>query len=151
MTKQENKRQSPVKNYQLQEGLLPVPPQWKDETVNVFAANEGDGDNLVVTRVDIPEGIADEDFYKQTLQQFADQLPGFKRVKQGEIAIADTTAPYLHYEWKSPEGAMYQIAVLYVHPVIHRMMVFTFSATAAISEQRRNNFLSYITGFKANS
>ena len=135
-------------NYQLQEGLLPVPQHWNDETVNVFASNDTDGFNLVVTRVDVPTGMQPEAFYQQTFQQFADQLPKYQDIVEGELAIANIPAPYRHYKWQSTEGAMHQVAVLYVHPETRRMMVFTFSATTEISTTQRENLLTYITGFK---
>lgn len=138
-------------NYQLHEGQLAIPDKWKDETVNVFVAPDDTGLNLVVTRVDIPSGISAAEFYAQSMGQFADQLPEFNKIAQGELAIDKNIAPYIHYQWKSPEGQMHQLAALFIPPAATQMLVFTFTANAAITEEQREYFLTIITGFRLNT
>jgi hypothetical protein len=136
--------------YQLNEGSLAVPDKWKDETVNVFVAPDDTGLNLVVTRVDIPTGLSASAFYAQSLEQFADQLPEFCELTRGELAIDQHIAPYIHYQWKSPEGPMHQLAILFIHPTSTQMLAFTFTSNTEISDEQREFFLTLITGFKLN-
>jgi hypothetical protein len=134
--------------YQLNEGSLAIPDKWKDETVNVFVAPDETGLNLVVTRVDVPTGISAPEFYSQSMGQFATQLPEFNQIAQGDLAISKEIAPYIHYQWKSPEGRMHQLAVMWVPPTSLQMLVFTFTANAEITLEQREYFLTLITGFK---
>jgi hypothetical protein len=133
--------------YQLNEGNLAIPDKWKDETVNVFVAPDETGLNLVVTRVDVPTGVSAPAFYSQSMGQFADQLPEFSKIMQGELAISKEIAPYIHYHWKSPEGQMHQLAVMWVPAGSAQMLVFTFTANSNISDEQRANLLTVITGF----
>lgn len=137
--------------YQLNEGSLAIPDKWKDETVNVFVAPDDTGLNLVVTRVDIPTGISASEFYAQSLGQFADQLPEFREFTRGELAIDKNIAPYIHYQWKSPEGPMYQLAILFIHPASTQMLAFTFTSNTEITDEQRKYLLTLITGFKLNA
>lgn len=137
--------------YQLHEGLFPVPANWKDETVNVFTAPDDAGTNLVITRVDIPAGISTSEFYEQSAQQFSSQLPEYKELFKEIIEIQTQDALAIHYQWKSPEGPMHQLAVLFISTALPQMLVFTFTSNQALADSQRDHFLKLVTGFKQNN
>ncbi|HBE9082310.1 MULTISPECIES: DcrB-related protein [Serratia] len=132
--------------YQMNEGTFVAPEGWRDESVNVFICPDESGINLTITRAAISKGIPPEETYEDTLKEFEAHLPGYKEVERKPIMLNDEPAYQLEYHWKSPEGPMHQLVVMYAKR--NQLVNFTFTSPGVMSHSQKASLLPTIMGFK---
>uniref|UniRef100_UPI000A8BE018 DcrB-related protein n=1 Tax=Xenorhabdus eapokensis TaxID=1873482 RepID=UPI000A8BE018 len=74
--------------YQMNEGTLTLPDNWRDETIQVFVLPDDSGVNLVINRTPVPEGSDPATYYAQTLTQFATHLPGYQEHQRLQLVLS---------------------------------------------------------------
>lgn len=133
--------------YQMNEGKMTLPANWRDDSMHVFALPDDSGVNLVIHRSPLPEGIDSETYYAETVTQFQTSLPGFNELGQGSIPLAGSPAQTLEYCWKSPEGVMHQYVVMQVRHT--QLLTFTVTAPGKLGNSQRDYFKDIIQSFTA--
>ncbi|MCT8344576.1 MULTISPECIES: DUF1795 domain-containing protein [Photorhabdus] len=133
--------------YQMNEGTLAIPGNWRDESMNVFVLPDDSGINLVVSRTPVPAGMDNNAYYEQTLEQFCTHLPGYQEHQRSEITLSQQPARRLDYQWKSPEGDMYQTVVLQIRGTL--LLTFNLTSPAPFEERQRDTLLAVINSFQA--
>lgn len=132
--------------YQMNEGALLIPQQWRDESLHVFVL-PGDTVNLVVNRSPFEFGLAPETVYQQTLSQFAAHLKGYQELVSWEVQLDGQAAPAIEYTWRSTEGPMHQVVVMQVRGTL--LLTFTITAAGTLQDEQKQALLDVIATFKA--
>ncbi|KHN49619.1 DUF1795 domain-containing protein [Pectobacterium fontis] len=132
--------------YQMNEGTLAIPAQWRDESLHVFVLPD-ETTNLVVNRTPTEPGQTPETVYEKTLEQFSTHLTGYKEIQAWELTLAGMPAPALEYTWQSPEGTMHQVVVMQVRGNL--LLTFTITAADVLSDARKTELLAVIETFNA--
>ncbi|PHM36214.1 DUF1795 domain-containing protein [Xenorhabdus innexi] len=132
--------------YQMNEGTLNIPANWRDESMHVFVLPDDSGVNLVINRTPVPMGTDAETFYAQTLTQFATHLPGYQEHQRLEMELSGEPAWRLDYLWQSPEGEMHQTVVLQIRG--SQLLAFNLTSPQPFNEGQRNALLDVITSFQ---
>lgn len=132
--------------YQMNEGTLAIPAQWRDESLHVFVLPD-ETTNLVVSRTPAEPGLSPDVVYQKTLEQFSTHLAGYKEVQAWALTLAGAPAPALEYTWQSPEGRMHQVVVMQVRGTL--LLTFTITAADTLSDERKKALLAVIETFKA--
>ncbi|KAA1184949.1 DUF1795 domain-containing protein [Photorhabdus heterorhabditis] len=133
--------------YQMNEGTLTIPDNWRDESMHVFVLPDDSGINLVVSRTPVPLGVDNNTYYEQTLEQFRTHLPGYQEHQRSEIPLSQQPARRLDYQWKSPEGDMYQTVVLQIRGT--QLLTFNLTSPAPFEAGQRDTLLAVISSFQA--
>lgn len=132
--------------YQMNEGTLAIPAQWRDESLHVFVLPD-ETTNLVVNRTPTEPGQTPDGVYQKTLEQFSTHLTGYKEVQSWELTLSGAPAPALEYTWQSPEGQMHQVVVMQVRGNL--LLTFTITAAEVLSDTRKAELLAVIETFNA--
>ncbi|MBS9430850.1 DUF1795 domain-containing protein [Photorhabdus akhurstii] len=133
--------------YQMNEGSLTIPGNWRDESMNVFVLPDDSGINLVVSRTPVPAGMDNHAYYEQTLEQFCAHLPGYQEHQRSEITLSQQPARRLDYQWKSPEGDMYQTVILQIRGPL--LLTFNLTSPAPFEDGQRDTLLAIVHSFQA--
>ncbi|WP_323109754.1 DUF1795 domain-containing protein [Pectobacterium carotovorum] len=132
--------------YQMNEGTLAIPAQWRDESLHVFVLPD-ETTNLVVNRTPTEPGQTPDVVYQKTLEQFSTHLNGYKEVQSWELTLSDAPALALEYTWQSPEGQMHQVVMMQVRGDL--LLTFTITAADVLSDDRKKALLAVIETFNA--
>ncbi|MFC3393445.1 DUF1795 domain-containing protein [Brenneria rubrifaciens] len=132
--------------YQMNEGTLAIPAQWRDESLHVFVLPD-ETTNLVVNRTPVEPGQTPEAIYQKTLEQFSAHLKGYKEMQAWELTLAGASAQALEYTWQSPEGQMHQVVVMQVRGTL--LLTFTITAADVLNDARKTELLAVIETFRA--
>jgi hypothetical protein len=133
--------------YQMNEGKITLPENWRDDSMHVFALPDDSGVNLVINRTPVPLGLDSEAYYAETLEQFETSLPGFKELARSKITLDGSPAQTLEYRWKSPEGQMHQYVVMQVRQAL--LLTFTVTSPKNLAAGQRDYFQQIIQSFTA--
>ncbi|MBE8596496.1 DUF1795 domain-containing protein [Xenorhabdus sp. BG5] len=136
-----------TQTYQINEGTLAIPDNWRDESMNVFVLPDNSGINLVINRTHVPMGSDHSTYYAQTLTQFKTHLPGYKEHQRLEIELGGDPAWRLDYQWQSPEGEMHQTVVLQIQGNL--LLAFNLTSPQPFDEGQRNALLAVVSSFQA--
>ncbi|PWD64445.1 DUF1795 domain-containing protein [Pectobacterium parmentieri] len=132
--------------YQMNEGTLNIPAQWRDESLHVFVLPDGTT-NLVVNRTPVEGGKAAEAAYQNTLTQLSTQLKGYEERQAWTLTLDEQPAQGVEYTWQSPEGLMHQVVVMQVRGNL--LLTFTITAAEALNDEHKASLLAVIETFKA--
>ncbi|MCL6324722.1 MULTISPECIES: DUF1795 domain-containing protein [Pectobacterium] len=132
--------------YQMNEGTLAIPAQWRDESLHVFVL-PNETANLVVNRTLTEPGQTPETVYEKTLEQFSAHLNGYKETLTWTLTLAGEPARALEYTWQSPEGPMHQVVVMQVRGNL--LLTFTITAADVLSDENKASLLAVVETFKA--
>ncbi|SFN85763.1 DUF1795 domain-containing protein [Xenorhabdus japonica] len=133
--------------YQMNEGTLTVPANWRDESMHVFVLPDDSGVNLVINRTPVPLGTDTAAYYEQTLEQFRTHLPGYLEHQRLEMTLSGEVAWRLDYQWQSPEGEMHQTVVLQIRG--SQLLAFNLTSPKPFDAGQRDALLAVVTSFQA--
>ncbi|PHM70756.1 DUF1795 domain-containing protein [Xenorhabdus sp. KJ12.1] len=134
-------------SYQMNEGTLNIPANWRDESMHVFVLPDDSGVNLVINRTPVPLGTDSSAYYEQTLAQFTTHLPGYQEHQRLQMELSGEVAWRLDYHWQSPEGEMHQTVVLQIRG--SQLLAFNLTSPQPFDEGQRSSLLAIVTSFKA--
>lgn len=107
---------SELKPYCIQEGDLMIPPQWQDQTLNVFripATDHGQAASFVIGR-DANKGERTLQEYVQAQhRQCAEQMEGFALEKEEYFRTKGWDAAWVEYRWILEHRPLYLRQVFY--------------------------------------
>ncbi|MCL6357918.1 DUF1795 domain-containing protein [Pectobacterium parmentieri] len=132
--------------YQMNEGSLNIPEQWRDESLHVFVLPD-DTTNLVVNRTPVEGGKTADAAYQDTLAQLSAQLKGYEERQAWALTLDGQTAQAVEYTWQSPEGQMHQVVVMQMRGNL--LLTFTITAADVLSHENKASLLAAIETFKA--
>ncbi|CDH02523.1 DUF1795 domain-containing protein [Xenorhabdus bovienii] len=133
--------------YQMNEGTLTIPADWRDESMHVFVLPDDSGVNLVINRTPVPMGMDAAAYYEQTLTQFVTHLPGYQEHQRLQIELSGEIAWRLDYHWQSPEGEMHQTVVLQIRG--RQLLAFNLTSPQPFNAGQRDALLAVVTSFQA--
>ncbi|OTA19090.1 hypothetical protein Xbed_02646 [Xenorhabdus beddingii] len=133
--------------YQMNEGTLTIPANWRDESMQVFVLPDDSGVNLVINRTPVPMGTDPAAYYERTLTQFATHLPGYQEHQRLQIELSGEPAWRLDYQWLSPEGEMHQSVVLQIRG--SQLLAFNLTSPQPFNAGQRDALLAVVTSFQA--
>lgn len=135
--------------YTFNEGSLTIPENWQDQSMNVFVLPDDSGINLVINRAPVPVGMTKEEYMDQVILQFRQNLEQYKESSCTEVELSDEPAQLLDYNWKSPEGLMYQYTFLQIRN--NFLLTFTYTSSQPFTKNQKESLLNIIYSFKASS
>ncbi|SMB87953.1 hypothetical protein SAMN05660772_02780 [Pasteurella testudinis DSM 23072] len=133
--------------YQFQEGAITLPDTWQDQSMNVFVLPGDTGINLVINRAPVPHGMTDDEYYQEVFHQFRHNLKNYHEISSDMVQLDEKPAHLLEYQWKSPEGMMYQCTLLQIRHNL--LLTFTYTAQSPFSKKQREALLDIVYSFKA--
>lgn len=71
------------------EGHIPLPSQWQDQSMQVLVSTDNSGINLVITREAVPQGTLTPELYQETLALYQGKLDGYTEHACREITLAE--------------------------------------------------------------
>lgn len=97
--------------YQINEGVIDLPADWKDQSINILSASHlGEpGLSLTVTRDDIPWGMSFQEYVADQMEQAGASLQDFTVAEQRDITLHDHAAIQMECRWVAKQGPMHQI------------------------------------------
>lgn len=137
--------------YQMQEGSLELPVEWKDQSINILSASRAGepGLSLTATRDDIPWGMSFEEYIADQLKQIEGTLKDFKIIAQTEIKVGDLPAHQIECRWISKQGPMHQL-ITTLQPG-KRILVLTATIPGEFSALQRDHVQQIIASFRPRS
>ncbi|MEA5113635.1 MAG: DcrB-related protein [Geobacteraceae bacterium] len=133
--------------YRMQEGCLNLEGEWRDQTVNILAAQHLSvpGANLAITREPRPKGIELAAYMSQQKQALARELDGFSILSDNVCTLAGQTAHFLEFTWKQQDSPLRQMALTV--PAGNDMLNITATMPGPGDESCRNALLSVMMSF----
>ena len=102
--------------YRIQEGDLPIPADWRDQTINVFKipGTSGARDASFIISRDPDRGMKSfDDYVAQQLKHCGTNLPRFSLKKNERLAYQDCRGAWLEYTWQQDKVELYLRQVFY--------------------------------------
>ncbi|EBC4879173.1 DUF1795 domain-containing protein [Salmonella enterica subsp. enterica] len=132
------------------EGMIRLPSQWQDQSMQVLLSTDNSGINLVISREAVSQGTLTPDLYQETLALYQGKLDGYTEHACRKITLADAPAWLLDYSWNGPEdegnqGRIDQIAVFQRRG--DTLLTFTFSTSVPLNKGQKAMLLEVITSF----
>jgi hypothetical protein len=123
--------------YQLNEGSIELPAEWKDQSINIISSAGGaaPGLSFTVTRDDIPWGMQFSEYVADEIAKAKEALNDFTILSQDEIRVSDAPAVQIECTWNAKQGQMHQI-ITTVHAA-PRAMVLTASMPGKMSASQK--------------
>jgi hypothetical protein len=120
------------------EGLLTVPDDWDDKTVNVFMKELPSGENasIVVTRDRLTEPL--DQYVARTLRGLSQTLPRFTLLSRHERAVGPLTGHELVLRW-TREGSPIHQQQVYVE-YFSKILTFTLTAPQESAQEAAKAF-----------
>lgn len=134
-------------HYHLHEGVLDIPSQWQDNSLNVLQASQTEAFNLVINRDIVPKDNDPKAYLNAQWGTFAKELNGFARLSEHPIDNPEFHSTALEYLWETPEGVMHQINALRLSNRL--LMSFTFTTPRPWTDPLREKCLAVLNSFQA--
>lgn len=132
--------------YRMNDGTLPIPDHWRDDTVNVFTISETEGTNLVISRQRVSPELSVSDFLNQQINSFDENLKEYKKLGKQSVDIDGGTGVSVEYTFKSPEGVMHQLTTMVIKDELFISMTFTHPR--AMTDNQKAEFLKIVHQYK---
>jgi len=133
--------------YHFHEGMLEIPDDWRDESMNIFKTPVEAGYNLVISRERIPKSIDPLRHLEAQRKVIEENLIGFREHARRAFDLDGQAGVWLEYSWQAPQGAMYQVNLMRV--VGPRLVSFTFTCARPFSDPERDLFAKMLTSYRA--
>ena len=93
------------------EGTIDLPPDWKDQTINIVSSASAmqPGLTVSITRDTLPWGMGFTEYVDDQIGQVADGLNEFKLLGKRNLVISRAAACEIECSWQSKQGAMHQV------------------------------------------
>ena len=97
--------------YRINEGVIDLPPEWQDRTINVVSSSLGavPGLSLTITRDDMPWGMNFHDYVDDQAKQAAKALKNFEILDRREFEIGGNPATEIESRWVAKQGPVHQL------------------------------------------
>ncbi|NUO54318.1 MAG: DcrB-related protein [Polyangiaceae bacterium] len=94
----------------MNEGVVDVPPNFRDLSVQVLEWRRDDGSaiGLTVQREELPEGTDLETYVRKAISEYYRELPSFRIDARRPVEGALTPAVFLSYRWHGEQGVVCQ-------------------------------------------
>ncbi len=134
------------KRYDLNEGVIPFPDTWEDQSINVFVAPDTThGASLTITRDTRVYGEDEDAYLKRQLKELAKSLKNFSLVQEHEFEMAGQTAKAVEVRWRN-EGDVH-VQLISFKFLDDKIIIFTGSSTGVMTEVARKHFIGIMKRF----
>ncbi len=129
--------------YHINEGVLDLPDNWSDRTMNIFTPDESENPewNIVVSRDKLGAGETLSDYLDKQLAEMPNALPRFRLQSDEEKTIDGTPAREVVSTWIGDGGTVRQKQVVMVKD--GKSLVFTFT----VLERLYSNYSKVLDDF----
>lgn len=134
-------------SYRINEGIVDLPEDWRDESMNIFKGPDSEGYNLVITREKIPKSVDPEEHLAERRKMIEENLTGFRERGRGVIELDRRPCTWLEYTWKSPQGAMSQLNLM--RAIGDTLVSFTFTSASDFTASQRSLFQRVLESYRA--
>ncbi|MBP9897157.1 MAG: DUF1795 domain-containing protein [Gemmatimonadales bacterium] len=96
----------------INEGMLTIPPEWHDATVNVYTEKPpGErGLSITINRDGLPPGSTLGEYVEEQRQRLESQLKEFQLIAKERVGILKGEAHLLEFRWRSRDvGEVHQL------------------------------------------
>lgn len=132
--------------YELEEGVVPFPQTWEDQSINVFVAPDNKvGSSLTITRDTRVYGEDENAYLKRQLKELAKSLKNFSLVKEHEFEMAGKPAKAAEIRWRN-EGEVH-VQIISFKFLGDKILIFTGSSTGVMTDVARDHFLGIMSRF----
>lgn len=132
--------------YRIEEGTLPFPDTWEDQSINVFVAPDASmGSSLTITRDTRVYGESEQEYLQRQLKDLAKALKNFSLVAEHEIQMAGEPAKAVEIKWRN-EGELHIQLISFMF-LEERIIIFTGSAVGVMTDAMRQHFLGIMQRF----
>lgn len=133
-------------DYRIEEGILPFPETWEDQSINVFVAPDASmGASFTITRDTRVYGESQEDYLQRQLKSLAKSLKNFSLVAEHDIQMAGEPAKAVEIRWRN-EGELHVQLISFMF-LEERIIIFTGSAVGVMTDTTRQHFLGMMQRF----
>lgn len=134
--------------FQFNEGAIELPTAWKDLSVLVLSAADGDqsGVSFTISRDVIPWGMSFSQFAEREIASLSKQLKDYVQINQdnGELNAHDTVSS--EFSWSSPQGPIHQLMMLLdLNP---KVLVFTATVPGNMTDEQRQQIQALMGTFQ---
>lgn len=94
------------------EGRLDLPPEWHDQSVNIFTAQAPGvkGLSITINRDRLPFGMNLADYVQSQSDKLARQLNGYQLINSKTLELNGSPAHELEFVWKTDDaGPVHQV------------------------------------------
>lgn len=130
--------------YHFNEGMIALPEEWQDVTINVLSEkkSEGSGLSFTIARDTPPWGMKFDEFAEQEIKRLQKQLPDFSEKERIELNINARDVKGAEFTWRSTHGKMHQI-ICFVDAV-SIVLIFTATMQNELSAGQKETVLSLL-------
>ncbi len=135
-------------SYIVNEGILPLPGNWQDQSMNVLMPVLSDiqGTNLVLTRDILPAGSVFPDYLSTQRKKFRQELPDFTLSLQQSCQIDGREAEYMEFNWKNQDVTVYQLALVIQNN--SQVISLTYTSPKQMPDDNRNQMRNTLHQFR---
>lgn len=135
-------------SYVINEGILPLPGNWQDQSMNVLMPYLSDvqGVNLVVTRDMLPSGSVFSDYLSTQKKKFRQELPEFLLSFHQSCQIDGREAEYMEFSWKNQDVIVYQLALVIQNDC--QVISLTYTSPKQLPDDNKSQMRSTLHQFR---
>ncbi len=135
-----------TQEYHINEGILILPKDWRDQTLNVFVTGAGKGLSLAISRDEIPWGMSFEEYVLGEIKKISENFDKFEEDGRSVIEINGARCPVVRFHWTSPQGQLFQIMTII--KLEKRVIILTATMPEVISSEQVKKIEEMFVSFK---
>lgn len=122
--------------YRINEGIIDLPDEWTDRSINVVASNPGgSGASLTITRDEMPWGMSFAEYVADQARQAGKALKNFEIIGQSEFELSGAPAHEIESRWSAKQGPIHQLITSVQSG--RRVLILTASLGGEMSEGQK--------------
>ncbi|TQI80066.1 hypothetical protein FHU10_5082 [Serratia fonticola] len=134
--------------FQFNEGTIELPTVWKDLSVLVLSAADGDqsGVSFTISRDVIPWGMSFSQFAEREIASLSKQLKDYVQINQDTDVLNSHDTASSEFSWSSPQGPIHQLMMLLdLNP---KVLVFTATVPGNMTDEQRQQIQGLMGTFQ---
>lgn len=134
--------------FQINEGTIDLPKEWKDESINVLTASQGSGPgfSFTISRDTLPWGMEFASFASKEVDAIASNLKDYHQIASEPTEVDGQEAVLSEFRWTSAQGPIHQCMVITAKE--RKALIFTASMPGMISGEQKRQILSLVATFQ---
>jgi hypothetical protein len=137
---------------QIGEGMLEIPGDWYNATVNVFTAAPvgSKGLSVTVNRDKVAYGTSIHDYAVEQRNKLKDQLQKYQIINEADVTVDGQPGQLLELTWTSPDaGDIHQLLLT----LAHGQVAINFAATCVgkMTQEQRKTLIAMLLSFRFNA
>ena len=138
-------------SYTVNEGILPLPGSWQDQSMNVLmpVLSDVQGANLLISRDLLPAGAPFSDYLATQKKKFKRELNNFKSTLEQPCRIDGREAEYWEFNWKQESIVIWQLILVVLNG--SQVLTLTYTSPTTLPDETKETVRSAMLLFKFRS